>query len=367
MKSAELERYLTTGVEGILKGALRASLRNPKEALFVTKYVVAGKKAATLREQAEARGEHIPPFLIASITSQCNLHCAGCYSRANHACVDSEQGGQMNADQWGDIFAQAQDLGIGFILLAGGEPMMRRDVIEKAAKIPNILFPVFTNGTTIDDGYMRLFDRHRNLVPVLSIEGRKEQTDARRGDGIYDIQRKNMQRMNREHILYGASITVTTQNLTEALSPAFVDTLAGGECKALFFIEYVPVSPETRALAPQQAERDYMAHQLDVLRARYPDMLFIAFPGDERASGGCLAAGRGFFHINAFGGAEPCPFSPYSDTTLATVSLRDALHSPLFRRLREQDILMDDHPGGCVLFEKRDEVEQLLQKEQPKI
>jgi MoaA/NifB/PqqE/SkfB family radical SAM enzyme len=89
-------------------------------------------------------------------------------------------------------------------------------------------------------------------------------------------------------------------------------------------------------------------------------MVLIAFPGDEKSSGGCVAAGRGFFHINSHGGAEPCPFSPYSDINVKNTSLREAMHSPLFTALRDGSILMDNHTGGCVLFEKRDMVEALI-------
>ena len=89
-------------------------------------------------------------------------------------------------------------------------------------------------------------------------------------------------------------------------------------------------------------------------------MVYISFPGDEKSSGGCVAAGRGFFHINSHGGAEPCPFSPYSDVNVKNTSLREALHSPLFTALQNGDILLDDHDGGCVLYEKRELVEALM-------
>jgi MoaA/NifB/PqqE/SkfB family radical SAM enzyme len=89
-------------------------------------------------------------------------------------------------------------------------------------------------------------------------------------------------------------------------------------------------------------------------------MIYISFPGDEKASGGCVAAGRGFFHINSHGGAEPCPFSPYSDVNVRTASLREALRSPLFTALRDGNVLTGDHEGGCVLYEKRELVESLL-------
>ena len=91
-------------------------------------------------------------------------------------------------------------------------------------------------------------------------------------------------------------------------------------------------------------------------------MVYISFPGDEKSSGGCVAAGRGFFHINSHGGVEPCPFSPYSDVNIRNTSLKEALHSPLFMALRDGGILNDDHEGGCVLYEKRELVESLLKR-----
>jgi len=80
----------------------------------------------------------------------------------------------------------------------------------------------------------------------------------------------------------------------------------------------------------------------------------------KAAFGGCLAAGRGFFHINPYGMAEPCPFSPYSDTDIRNISLLEALDSPLFKRLSEDDFLLKEHTGGCALFTQEDEVRKLL-------
>jgi MoaA/NifB/PqqE/SkfB family radical SAM enzyme len=95
-------------------------------------------------------------------------------------------------------------------------------------------------------------------------------------------------------------------------------------------------------------------------------MLFISFPGDEQFTGGCLAAGRGFMHINADGSVEPCPFSPYSDTNLSGISLAEALKSPFLTAMREGGFLLGEHDGGCLLFEKRKEVEELLKETQDK-
>ena len=333
-ESFDLQAYVTAGVENVVRDALKATLKDPRESAFMLRFAAASKAASKKRREAEDAGEHIPPFLIASITSQCNLHCAGCYSRCNNATVDA--------------------------LLAGGEPMLRRDIIEAAGKKPNILFPIFTNGTFIDSRYFELFDRCRNLVPILSIEGEKELTDARRGKGVYESLIRNMDEFKRRSLIFGASVTVTTRNLREVSSDAFLQKLSDRGCKAVIFVEFVPVSDESKELAPGDAERETLRREIARLREEHPEMVYISFPGDEKSSGGCVAAGRGFFHINSHGGAEPCPFSSYSDVNIKNTSLREALHSPLFTALRSGDILLDDHEGGCVLYEKRAQVEALL-------
>ena len=356
----DIQAYMTKGVEDVVASALKATLKDPKESMFMVKFAAASKAASRKRRKAEDAGEHIPAFLIASITSACNLHCAGCYSRSNHATVDETPSAQLSAAQWNSIFQEADELGISFILLAGGEPMLRRNVIEAAGKTPNILFPVFTNGTYIDEDYFKLFDECRNLIPVMSIEGEKEVTDARRGEGIYDKLVANMDEFHRRGLIFGASVTVTKENIREVSSPVFLKTLSDRGCRVVIFVEFVPVTDDSKELAPGEEEREYLAEELSRLRREHPEMVYISFPGDEKSSGGCVAAGRGFFHTNSHGGAEPCPFSPYSDINVVNSSLREALKSPLFHALQEQNILDDDHAGGCVLYEKRDQVEALL-------
>ena len=356
----DIQEYLAEGVEYIVKNAMKATLRNPKESLFLLKFSKHAKKATKIRQDYEEKGHHIPVFLIASITSSCNLHCTGCYSRANDACSDETPQNQLSGDEWGDVFGQARDLGISFIVIAGGEPMLREDVITKATQFPEILFPIFTNGTIINDDYLKLFDKNRNLVPIFSIEGDENDTDSRRGDGVYSQLIKSMDLMRQKDLIFGASVTFTRGNLDSLISDDFIDYLHDLGCKVIFFIEYVPVNEDTVDLAPRDEEREILLEKLDYLRESYQDMLFLSFPEDEKTSGGFLAAGRGFFHINSQGGAEPCPASPYSDINVKDASLLEVLESKLFKSLRDGGLLLDDHEGGFVLFELKDEVERLL-------
>jgi MoaA/NifB/PqqE/SkfB family radical SAM enzyme len=221
----DIQQYLADGVEQVVKDALKATLKDPRESAFLAKFALASAKANRIRVEEEKNGLHVPSYLIASITSSCNLHCAGCYSRANNATVDCEATRQLNDEEWLRIFKEAEELGISFILLAGGEPMLRRDVVVAAGTMPNIIFPVFTNGTYMDERYFELLDKCRNIIPVMSIEGGREETDSRRGEGVYDRLIANMDELHSRGLIYGVSVTVTKENIGEVYSDEFLNLM----------------------------------------------------------------------------------------------------------------------------------------------
>ena len=97
--SFDMQEYMTQGVERVVSDIIKATFRNPKESAYMAKFALASRAASKKRRHAENAGEHIPPFLIASITSQCNLHCAGCYSRCNHATVDAAPVRQLTSEE----------------------------------------------------------------------------------------------------------------------------------------------------------------------------------------------------------------------------------------------------------------------------
>ena len=359
MDGNALEIYMGGAIDLLVLDVLKATVENPKETVFLLKYSAASKKAHQIRTLNEERGLHIPPFLIASIAANCNLHCQGCYARANHMCGEGQREEMLSDVRWGEIFSEAEALGISFILLAGGEPLLREGVIRQAAEREKIIFPIFTNGTILDKAYLKLFERRRNLIPILSLEGDEEKTDSRRGQGTYRKIKEAMRQLCEKKILFGASITVTTENLRQVLEDEFIASLRKSGCRIVFLVEYVPVEKGSERLAPAEAERVYMEERLAALREKFAGMIFMAFPGDEKFTGGCVAAGRGFFHINPYGGAEPCPFSPYSDRNLKTCNLREALESPLFYELKVRKLVGGEHIGGCALFIREEAVKEL--------
>ncbi|HPR23872.1 MAG TPA: radical SAM protein [Bacillota bacterium] len=362
MNDADLTKYMNDSVKLLIRDIIKNTFNDPKETAFLVKCRKQARKSMKLRTEQEKKGHHIPPFLIASITKECNLTCVGCYARENGICRGDQPPDLMTPREWAGLFDQAGACGIQFILLAGGEPLLRKEVLEQASKFPDMVFPVFTNGTLIDDEYIKFFDLYRNMVPVLSIEGGEETTDIRRGRGTYRVLNEKMKLLKDSRLLYGTSITVTQTNLDEVTGEDFVAKLEDNGCRIVFYVEYVPIDSSTREIALSNQERDRLAGNLLKLKREHPSIFFFAFPGDEQAMGGCLAAGRGFFHISPTGNAEACPFAPYSDMDLRHNTLIEVLQSEFFSKLKTENLVGAEHIGGCTLFEERDNVEKILKE-----
>jgi len=336
--------------------ALHIALKDPARALFLFQTLQRQKRATQVRQEWEARGVHVPPFMIASITRRCNLKCKGCYARAQHRPEEAE----MSADKLRSVIAEARDLGVSIMMLAGGEPLTRPEILDIAADFPEIIFPLFTNGLLLNDEMIARLRTYKNIVPVISLEGHAAETNDRRGQGVYEHLLGAMRQMHDSGVFFGASMTVTSLNFGAVMARSFAEELMAVGCKLFFYIEYVPVQEGTEVLVLSDEQRALEAEILETLRKELP-ALFVAFPGDEEVYGGCLAAGRGFVHISPDGRLEPCPFSPYSDISLKEVSLQEALRSRFLRTIRESDEQLSETRGGCALWEKREWVNSLLQ------
>src|SRR5512133_2636075 len=105
--------------------ALRIIAADPKLAIPGTLILHHQRKAAQVRRRHENNGLLVPPVMIASITSRCNLACAGCYMHGRGERPKAE----MSPAVLASVGDQAVELGVSVMVLAGGEPLVRLDEI----------------------------------------------------------------------------------------------------------------------------------------------------------------------------------------------------------------------------------------------
>lgn len=354
-KNGQKDRHkMDSSISAIFKTALGLTLHSPSLAPFAVKTLKWQRAAMKRRRLYEANGLHVPPILIASITRSCNLRCKGCYS---HSFAEKASSG-LSAAKLEQTLTEADELGISMVLIAGGEPFVRPDFLTATRRFRHMIFPVFTNGLLLTDEIVAELARQKNVIPVLSIEGNELETDTRRGAGVHARLTAAMRKLSDAHIFFGLSLTVTDRNFALVTREDYAVSYEALGAKLFFYVEYVPVD-DTHENVVREEQRAALPGLLAHLEARGKG-LYIAFPGDEEKFGGCLAAGRGFVHLNPEGGLEPCPFAPYSDVNLHEMTLKEELASPLFRQIREAPEQLREIEGGCALWANAQWVQSLL-------
>jgi len=268
----------------------------------------------------------------------------------------------MDAPKLKGVLEEGRELGVSTILLAGGEPLMRPELLETTRQLPELLFLLFTNGLLIDDPMVEELKRQRHVVPIISLDGNAEQTDARRGPDTYERLAQLMIKMRHRRIFFGTSLTLTRTNVATVLDRGHLLKLISTGCRVFFFIEYIPVEPDTDDLVLTEDQQEKAGVLIERYKSELP-ALFSAFPRDEYTFGGCLAAGRGFVHINPQGDVEPCPFTPLSDASLKTLSLREALQSPFLKEVRGHLGELPKRGPGCLLWQHRDWLASVLESQ----
>ena len=157
----------------------------------------------------------------------------------------------LSRADWARIFAEAEARGISTVFLVGADPLSCREVLEQAGEHGSILFPINVSGMSLDRSLVALFDRCRNLLPVIDLGDKQLSADPGSSHGIP------------RDIPFGVSITVTTQNLRQATERGFLSDLHQNGCRLILYKEYVAADESTRSLELGEADRALMTLRLE--------------------------------------------------------------------------------------------------------
>jgi MoaA/NifB/PqqE/SkfB family radical SAM enzyme len=233
------------------------------------------------------------------------------------------------------LLDEARELGINFIVVSGGEPYLRKDLLEIFETHSSMYFLTYTNGTVIADrGLAPKLAELGNVMPCVSVEGFERETEARRGKGVFEKIVRAMREMKEAGMVFGFSATPMRHNNELLVSDDFVEFYMNLGCLVGWYFSYMPVgrSPDV-ALMPTPAQRLHRYHRIRTLRSKY-DVMVADFWCDGLLTGGCLSGGRSYFHVNSLGGVEPCAFNQFYVDSILEKSLKECLTSPFMSDVR---------------------------------
>jgi MoaA/NifB/PqqE/SkfB family radical SAM enzyme len=284
-----------------------------------------------------------PKFILVSPTGRCNLRCTGCYAES-----DPGHHASLTFDTFDRILSEKREhWGSYFTVVSGGEPFLWRDgdrgLLDLAEKHDTEFFMSYTNGTLLDEPTIKRMAELGNITPAISVEGFKEETEARRGKGVYDRILEAFDMLRFYGVPFGISATPTRDNWDVISSDAFADFYFE-EQGAIYgwSFQYMPVGrgQSVDMMVPPEERVEMLRRLQHFVRDR---KIFIAdFWNSGPTSCGCISAGRsegGYLYVDWNGNVTPCAFVPYSTHNINEIyanggHLNDLLDSPFFERIR---------------------------------
>ena len=315
------------------------------------------------------------PYLIAlNLTKRCNLRCAHCYLDAT-----TRAGGGADELSTQEVYTLLEQMAVvnkhSIVVVTGGEPLTRPDILHIARKAVSLGFMVVfgTNGMLIDDPLAKELVGIGVMgmgISVDSIEPGKH--NAFRGlPGAWERTMEGIDACKRNGLQFQIHFSVSPMNYQEVPAMVAFTHNLGARVLNLFFLVCTGRGEEMTDITPAQYE-EVLTHLVDIQK-QYPEMLVrarcaphfkrIAYERDPNSpitkatgymGGGCLA-GANYARITPEGNLTPCPYMPLSAGNVREISFVDLWErSEVFDSFREPklkgkcaDCEYTDICGGC--------------------
>jgi len=154
------------------------------------------------------------PVVVWNCTRRCNLRCVHCYSRS----ADRMYAGEMSTEQGLVLLEDLAEFGAPVVLFSGGEPLLRPDLFELAARATSLGLRavISTNGTLIDPTKAERLSEIGVSYVGVSLDGMRATNDRFRGSrGAFDAALAGIRHCLHAGVKVGLRFTISKHNVAD--------------------------------------------------------------------------------------------------------------------------------------------------------
>ncbi len=298
---------------------------------------------------SERAAEWSPELVSWNTTSRCNLRCEHCYLAAGQPAAE-----ELSFEEGCQLIDQLAVAGTRMLILTGGEPMIRHDIVDLTAYASSrgLLVVLGTNGMLLSASRVQQLRATGLAGAGISLDSlRPERHDGFRGvPGAWEGALRGIRTCVAQGLPVLVQMTVLPWNYGEVQSMVEFAHREGATGFTLYFLVCTGRGEQLSDITPEQYE-EALASLLPA-QERYPRMMVrarcapqISRIASQRSSAlvgtaGCLAAWS-YCRITPEGNVTPCPYLPLAAGTIRERPFGDIWHhSPLLERMRSEA------PGG---------------------
>lgn len=151
------------------------------------------------------------------LTSRCNFNCKMCYVHSLDNPVELRKK-ELSVDEWVNIAQEAKEQGMLFLLLTGGEAMLRDDFIELYSRLAQMGFHlvVNSNGSLLSKEILDCFRKYPPGRVNISVYGASNQTyQDLCGNQSFGKVKRAIHQLRREGISVRVTMMLTPYNVND--------------------------------------------------------------------------------------------------------------------------------------------------------
>lgn len=208
------------------------------------------------------------PVVVWNMTRRCNLKCIHCYSSSS----DVDYPDELTTDEGKKLIDDLAAFGAPVILFSGGEPLLRRDLLELAqyATGKGMRAVISTNGTLITKDIAAKLQKIGLSYVGVSLDGLEKTHDRFRGKkGAFDAAIVGIRNCRDAGIKVGIRFTVNKHNLPDV--PDMFDLLRREKIERMCFYHLVYTGRGSK-LREEDLTHEETRKLLDLIAARTRQM-----------------------------------------------------------------------------------------------
>lgn len=294
--------------------------------------------------------QHIPIVGTFELTMRCNLRCQHCYIPTENRARKHDR--ELSLAEINSILDQVTDAGCFWLLLTGGEPLLRQDFFDiyTYAKHKGLILTLFSNGTLITPRIADFLAEWRPFNIEITLYGATQETYERVTGipGSYAHCRRGIDLLLERNLPLGLKTMLMTLNQHELQQ---MNALAASLGVQFRFdpIMQAALDGSSRPINLRLSPEEIVGiEKADPVRARQWPMTFrekISNKEKDRNLYLC-GAGKSSFHIDATGHLSVCISNRKPAYDLMTGSFKEGWEVIL---PQETSVQYSDHfpCGGC--------------------
>ncbi len=287
---------------------------------------LAGERSLDIRLQRRFGGHRIPAVATLAINKACQCECEHCSAVFyNHRSKPD-----LSTHDLMSAIRETVELGVTNVIFVGGEPLLRKDLIQLIDSIPKdkSVGTLFSNGEFLNHKKCTLMADAGLMGVFISLDSHdsKVHDSLRKRTGLFTKALQGIENLQKAGLLVAVSSYLSPQNLAEG---HFESMMALGKRMGVNEVTFFDAIPSGRWLQDarcilQEDDRKKILEMVRFYRAKpeYPGISAQSTMTSPHGSAFCFAANTQFY-LTAQGDMCPCDFTPLTVGRYPESSIHD--------------------------------------------